>query len=253
MAERGVAPPSEVRAAWNRRIDGVLAEATLERPRGPPHTWFGKRGEHSEHLGYLLAEMQYLQRAIRERAGERGAAPIGLGAKDAARVQAAWRGARRGGGSGNAGAHARRSRHRALREPSNPTGARGGTLAHLYGLPGDRSHRGARAARARGRRTGRPFAVTRARAGLEQRLDHPEGRRKLAAYGIVPPAGASSATPIGPSACPALPLGENRVHQRIRLDAVQGAAPLPRLPGAVRALQVHLTGDRVLSFPSARR
>jgi ring-1,2-phenylacetyl-CoA epoxidase subunit PaaC len=40
-----------------------LTEATLERPRDRPHSWFGKRGEHSEHLGYLLAEMQYLQRA----------------------------------------------------------------------------------------------------------------------------------------------------------------------------------------------
>jgi ring-1,2-phenylacetyl-CoA epoxidase subunit PaaC len=64
MAERGVAPRlAEVRDAWSRRIDEILAEATLERPRDRPHTWFGKRGEHSEHLGYMLAEMQYLQRA----------------------------------------------------------------------------------------------------------------------------------------------------------------------------------------------
>ena len=33
------------------------------RPADRPYSWFGKRGEHSEHLGYLLAEMQYLQRA----------------------------------------------------------------------------------------------------------------------------------------------------------------------------------------------
>ena len=64
MAERGVAPRlAEVRNAWSTRIDEILAEATLERPRDRPHTWFGKRGEHSEHLGYMLAEMQYLQRA----------------------------------------------------------------------------------------------------------------------------------------------------------------------------------------------
>jgi len=63
MAERGIAPPlAQVRASWSARIDGVLAAATLERPRDRPYTWFGKRGEHSEHLGYLLAEMQYLQR-----------------------------------------------------------------------------------------------------------------------------------------------------------------------------------------------
>ena len=64
MAGRGVAPPlEEIRSAWNRHIDEVLAEATLDRPADRPYTWFGKRGEHSEHLGYLLAEMQYLQRA----------------------------------------------------------------------------------------------------------------------------------------------------------------------------------------------
>jgi ring-1,2-phenylacetyl-CoA epoxidase subunit PaaC len=64
MAEHGVAPSLEdVRSAWNRHIDEVLAEATLDRPADRPFSWFGKRGEHSEHLGYLLAEMQYLQRA----------------------------------------------------------------------------------------------------------------------------------------------------------------------------------------------
>jgi ring-1,2-phenylacetyl-CoA epoxidase subunit PaaC len=63
MAERGVAPRlTEVRDGWSRRIDDILSEATLERPRDRAHTWFGKRGEHGEHLGYLLAEMQYLQR-----------------------------------------------------------------------------------------------------------------------------------------------------------------------------------------------
>lgn len=63
MADRGIAPPlEEVRSAWTRYIDEVLAEATLDRPADKPFTWFGKRGEHSEHLGYLLAEMQYLQR-----------------------------------------------------------------------------------------------------------------------------------------------------------------------------------------------
>jgi ring-1,2-phenylacetyl-CoA epoxidase subunit PaaC len=64
MADCGIAPRlSDVRAAWSARIDEVLTEATLERPRDRPYRWFGKRGEHSEHLGYILAEMQYLQRA----------------------------------------------------------------------------------------------------------------------------------------------------------------------------------------------
>ena len=64
MADHGVAPRlSDVHAAWTQRIDAILAEATLQRPRDRPHSWHGKRGQHSEHLGYMLAEMQHLQRA----------------------------------------------------------------------------------------------------------------------------------------------------------------------------------------------
>ena len=64
MAESGIAPQlSEVQAAWSARIDAILNEATLKRPADRPHAWHGKRGQHSEHLGYILAEMQYLQRA----------------------------------------------------------------------------------------------------------------------------------------------------------------------------------------------
>lgn len=63
MHRRGIAPHlAEVRKSWDARIDAVLAEATLRRPADRPHQWYGKRGEHGEHLGYLLAEMQYLQR-----------------------------------------------------------------------------------------------------------------------------------------------------------------------------------------------
>lgn len=65
MADRGVAPRlTDVRAGWSKRIDEVLTEATLKRPNDRPHTWFGKRGQHSEHLGYILAEMQHLQRSF---------------------------------------------------------------------------------------------------------------------------------------------------------------------------------------------
>ncbi|MBX3694429.1 MAG: phenylacetate-CoA oxygenase subunit PaaC [Steroidobacteraceae bacterium] len=52
-----------VRRGWDRRIDETLAEATLERPATPPWRWYGKRGEHGEYLGRLLAEMQVLQRS----------------------------------------------------------------------------------------------------------------------------------------------------------------------------------------------
>jgi ring-1,2-phenylacetyl-CoA epoxidase subunit PaaC len=64
MAESGIAPLLvDVQGAWSARIDEILAEATLQRPRDRPHSWHGKRGQHSEHLGYILAEMQHLQRA----------------------------------------------------------------------------------------------------------------------------------------------------------------------------------------------
>ncbi|HUX72495.1 MAG TPA: 1,2-phenylacetyl-CoA epoxidase subunit PaaC [Steroidobacteraceae bacterium] len=63
LAACAVAPPlAAIQTAWSARIDQLLGEATLERPRDRPYAWFGKRGEHSEHLGYLLADMQHLQR-----------------------------------------------------------------------------------------------------------------------------------------------------------------------------------------------
>ena len=63
MADQGVAPRvADVQTAWAARIHDILAEATLIRPKDRPHAWHGKRGQHSEHLGYILTEMQHLQR-----------------------------------------------------------------------------------------------------------------------------------------------------------------------------------------------
>lgn len=67
MADSGIAPRlSEVYAAWSARLDAILGESKLLRPADRPHAWHGKRGQHSEHLGYILAEMQHLQRAYPE-------------------------------------------------------------------------------------------------------------------------------------------------------------------------------------------
>ena len=52
-----------VRGAWDQRIDAVLADATLERPAARRPVIGGRVGRHSEHLGHLLSEMQFLQRA----------------------------------------------------------------------------------------------------------------------------------------------------------------------------------------------
>ena len=64
LAASHLAPaPDELRSAWSAHIEAVLREATLARPSDVPYHWHGKRGEHSEHLGHLLAEMQHLYRA----------------------------------------------------------------------------------------------------------------------------------------------------------------------------------------------
>jgi ring-1,2-phenylacetyl-CoA epoxidase subunit PaaC len=64
MARAGVAPLlADLAPRWSVRVDEVLREATLKRPADVRYDWHGKRGEHTEHLGYLLAEMQLLHRA----------------------------------------------------------------------------------------------------------------------------------------------------------------------------------------------
>jgi ring-1,2-phenylacetyl-CoA epoxidase subunit PaaC len=64
LAARGVgADLAALRPAYEARIAAVLAEATLERPRDQRPILGGRRGHHSEHLGHLLATMQFLPRA----------------------------------------------------------------------------------------------------------------------------------------------------------------------------------------------
>jgi ring-1,2-phenylacetyl-CoA epoxidase subunit PaaC len=47
---------------WDARIDAVLAEATLQRPTSVTRS-NGKQGVHSEYLGHILTELQFMQRA----------------------------------------------------------------------------------------------------------------------------------------------------------------------------------------------
>ena len=65
MVAAGVAPPAAMlREQWLAHVSDIFGEATLTMP--PADAWMqkgGKQGRHSEHLGYLLAEMQFLQRA----------------------------------------------------------------------------------------------------------------------------------------------------------------------------------------------
>jgi ring-1,2-phenylacetyl-CoA epoxidase subunit PaaC len=60
----GVVPdPAALRAAWDAAVDATLARATLTRPADGWMQSGGRTGRHTEHLGHLLAELQFLQRA----------------------------------------------------------------------------------------------------------------------------------------------------------------------------------------------
>jgi ring-1,2-phenylacetyl-CoA epoxidase subunit PaaC len=52
-----------IRPFWEERVQQVLATAQLKHPEGEWMQTGGKQGKHTEQLGYLLAEMQFLQRA----------------------------------------------------------------------------------------------------------------------------------------------------------------------------------------------
>jgi len=54
---------AELHEAWWAELAPVLAEARLEVPAPTPFRSHGKQGRHSEHMGYILAEMQHLQRS----------------------------------------------------------------------------------------------------------------------------------------------------------------------------------------------
>ena len=53
---------STLRTAWQAEVTGVLADAGLALPPSTPFISTGTRGVHSEHMGFILAEMQSLQR-----------------------------------------------------------------------------------------------------------------------------------------------------------------------------------------------
>ena len=64
-AASGLGPRwAELRGDWQAEFGDVVAAARLSLPAGRPFRTTGKAGRHSEHLGYILAEMQHLQRAF---------------------------------------------------------------------------------------------------------------------------------------------------------------------------------------------
>jgi len=64
LIKEGIAADlNKVKAAWEKRVNEVIAEATLQIPTTPIKQKGSREGKHSEHLGFLLAEMQYIPRS----------------------------------------------------------------------------------------------------------------------------------------------------------------------------------------------
>ncbi len=64
-AAQGLGPAwSELLPEWQAHLAEVLSDAGLTMPKASAFMSSGKRGIHSEYMGHLLAELQYLQRAF---------------------------------------------------------------------------------------------------------------------------------------------------------------------------------------------
>lgn len=64
LLANGISVPAEpLKGEWEGRLQKIFEEADLEIPPAPAFQSGGKTGAHSEYLGYILAELQFLQRA----------------------------------------------------------------------------------------------------------------------------------------------------------------------------------------------
>lgn len=64
LQQDGTIPSMEgLKEEWEEIVMSVFREATLEIPTNNWKQEGGRKGMHSEHLGYILAELQYMQRA----------------------------------------------------------------------------------------------------------------------------------------------------------------------------------------------
>lgn len=64
LADAGIAVDrGALKAGWTSKVHDVLKQATLAVPADDWSIGGGREGIHTEHLGYLLAELQFLQRA----------------------------------------------------------------------------------------------------------------------------------------------------------------------------------------------
>ena len=64
MIEEGIGVDLDmIKVLWNERVNHIFSEALLSRPDDQWMQKGGKQGKHSEQMGYILAELQWMQRA----------------------------------------------------------------------------------------------------------------------------------------------------------------------------------------------
>jgi ring-1,2-phenylacetyl-CoA epoxidase subunit PaaC len=64
LQTEGLVPNLKViEATWKQTVNAVLEEATLSIPSNNWKFDGGREGRHSEHMGYILSDLQYMQRA----------------------------------------------------------------------------------------------------------------------------------------------------------------------------------------------
>ena len=64
MLEEGIGVDlTAIKDGYYQEVTDLLKEATMQVPENPYFKRGGKQGVHSEHMGYILADLQYMQRA----------------------------------------------------------------------------------------------------------------------------------------------------------------------------------------------
>lgn len=67
MKENGTgADLEEIHAEWKQTTANIFREATVTAPDSPAAIAKGKQGQHTEHMGFILTQLQYMQRAYPE-------------------------------------------------------------------------------------------------------------------------------------------------------------------------------------------
>ena len=64
LLQEGIAAdPDKIKQEWLSKTEAIFAEATLPLPNNVFVQTGGKQGVHTEHMGFILTELQYMQRA----------------------------------------------------------------------------------------------------------------------------------------------------------------------------------------------